>query len=179
MALRGSTHIIVRVGGSIFAPACNALRPGGVGPIYAATTRIGLGGRREIFLGATPPGANPAQPMSRIASLNANSLRSAANKVARVAALPHEEDLDVLHKTLVRSTDRRPSFRGFVDFFAPGDRVTSERGCEVLIRAGLSARVVGRVTASWASVRVDVEVRGPAAIFTSNYLPTGRQGQPY
>ena len=146
MAMCGLTFFIFWVGGSIFAPACNALRPGGVG-IYATTARIGLGGRRELFL-VTPP-AHPAQPISRIASLNVNGLRSAA-KVASFSALLYEENLDVLllQETLVRSTDRRPSFRGFVDFFAPGDRVASERGCAVLVRVGLSARIVGRVTAS-------------------------------
>ena len=62
---------------------------------------------------------------------------------------------------------------------APGDRVASERGCAVLVRVGLSARTVGRVTVSWISVRVDGEARGPATNFTSIYLPIGRQGQPY
>ena len=81
MAVCGLTFFIFWVGGSIFAPACNALRPGG-GGIYATTARIGLGGRLELFLVA-PPHIPPNPSLASLHSMSMVSARPLRSLVLR------------------------------------------------------------------------------------------------
>ena len=123
--------------------------------------------------------APPSCPPLRVATLNVNGL---ASKVEDITALASLDNLDclLLQETLVRPRDRLPGFLGYRDFHAYGDRVASDRGCCILVRDRLRARLVGHSTPCWLSVRLEgPSPQTPALILTSVYLPSGSQGEPY